>query len=306
MVDAPKLALRDFELAVELDSKNGDAYNGRGFARAAWAAIARLSEDAAEAIRLGPPSPRLLYNAARIYAQCPGSGPQRALDLIQKALGMLPEEERARLLVDAYSVGRGHGRAAALFFICQDWTPSCPTESNSCVHGTRALSMRGQHAAPVVSWLPDGDWLEDRTLLATSPLDQAVPLHFGAFNDAQVSHFLSIPDEFDLYSVALQQGEMLDASIERPAVRQRAWQSLLRVFDASGTPLALDDQQGGDPQLSFQAAAAGIYYVGVSSAPNDNYNPTSRDSGVPGATTGLYTLDVNLTNGGAAAAGLDW
>ncbi len=34
VVDAPKLALRDFELAIELDSKNGDAYNGRGFAQA--------------------------------------------------------------------------------------------------------------------------------------------------------------------------------------------------------------------------------------------------------------------------------
>ena len=32
VVDAPKLALRDFELAIELDPKNGDAYNGRGFA----------------------------------------------------------------------------------------------------------------------------------------------------------------------------------------------------------------------------------------------------------------------------------
>ena len=62
--------------------------------------------------------------------------------------------------------------------------------------------------------LPDGDWLEQRTLLAASPLELAVPLHFGAFNDAQVSHFLSIPDEVDLYSVTLQSGETLDASID--------------------------------------------------------------------------------------------
>ena len=95
VVEAPKLALRDFELAVELDSKNGDAYNGRGFARAALGRHQEAALDAATALRLGPPSPRLLYNAARIYAQCPGAGPQRALDLIQNALGMLPEEERA-------------------------------------------------------------------------------------------------------------------------------------------------------------------------------------------------------------------
>ena len=58
--------------------------------------------------------------------------------------------------------------------------------------------------------LLDGDWLERRTLLAGSPLATAVPLHFGAFNDAQVSHFLSIPDEFDLYSVTLQKGETVE------------------------------------------------------------------------------------------------
>jgi len=146
------------------------------------------------------------------------------------------------------------------------------------------------------SWLPDGDWLEDRTLLATSPLDRAIPLQFGAFDDAQVSRFLSIPDEFDLYSVTLQAGETLDASA---SARQSgsALESTLRVFNSGGDPLALDDQQGGDPQLSFQAVAAGTYYLGVSSAPNDNYNPTLEYSGVPGATTGLYTLAVSFKTG---------
>ena len=94
VVDAPKLALRDFELAIELDSKNGDAYNGRGFARATLGRHREAMEDAAEAVRQGPPSPRLLYNAARIYAQCPGSGPQRALELIQQALSLLPADQR--------------------------------------------------------------------------------------------------------------------------------------------------------------------------------------------------------------------
>ena len=67
------------------------------------------------------------------------------------------------------------------------------------------------------------------------------------------------------------------------------------MFSSNGTPLALDNQLGGDPQLTFQASTAGTYYIGVSSAPNDNYNPTVMYSGVPGATTGLYTLNVTLT-----------
>jgi serine/threonine protein kinase/Tfp pilus assembly protein PilF len=94
VVDAPKLALRDFELAIELDPKNGDAYNGRGFVRASQGRHREALEDAVEALRQGPTSPRLLYNAARIQAQCPGPGPQRAVALIQQALGLLPEAER--------------------------------------------------------------------------------------------------------------------------------------------------------------------------------------------------------------------
>jgi serine/threonine protein kinase/Flp pilus assembly protein TadD len=94
VVDAPKLALRDFELAIKLDPQNGDAYNGRGFALASLGRYREAMHDAAEAIRLGPPSPRLYYNAARVYAQCPGTGPQRALEMIQRALSILPERER--------------------------------------------------------------------------------------------------------------------------------------------------------------------------------------------------------------------
>jgi serine/threonine protein kinase/tetratricopeptide (TPR) repeat protein len=94
VVDAPKLAERDFELAIELDSKNGDAYNGRGFVRASLGRHREAIQDAAEALRHGPTSPRLLYNAARIYAQSPSPYRERALPLIQKALSMLPVAER--------------------------------------------------------------------------------------------------------------------------------------------------------------------------------------------------------------------
>jgi len=94
VVDAPRLALRDFELAIELDSNNGDAYNGRGFVRAGMGRHAEAIQDAAEALRHGPSSPRLLYNTARIYAQCPSPYPQRALELIQQALSLLPSQER--------------------------------------------------------------------------------------------------------------------------------------------------------------------------------------------------------------------
>src|SRR5205823_3376692 len=92
--DAPKLALRDFDLAIELDPKNGDAYNGRGFILATRGQPREAARDAEEALRRGPKSPRLLYNAARVCAQCGGDNERRALELIRQALGLLPADRR--------------------------------------------------------------------------------------------------------------------------------------------------------------------------------------------------------------------
>jgi eukaryotic-like serine/threonine-protein kinase len=94
VVDSPKLALRDFELAIELDPKNSDAYNGRSFARAKLGRHREAVLDVAEALRLGPPSARLFYNAARTLAQCPSPQPRRAVDLIRQALSALPAAGR--------------------------------------------------------------------------------------------------------------------------------------------------------------------------------------------------------------------
>jgi eukaryotic-like serine/threonine-protein kinase len=94
VVGAPQLALRDFELAIELDPSNGDAYSGRGFVRASQGHYREALHDAAEALGRGPTSSRLLYNVARIYAQCPGPYRDRAVALIEEALSSLPAPER--------------------------------------------------------------------------------------------------------------------------------------------------------------------------------------------------------------------
>jgi hypothetical protein len=147
---------------------------------------------------------------------------------------------------------------------------------------------------PQPSRLPGADWLERRLAPAASPLSSAVPLHWGLLNDASATHFLSSPTEVDFYSAWLTAGEEIDASISAqqsgsPLV------SLLRVFSGNGTQLALDNQQGGDPSIEFQATTTGTYYLGVSSAPNNNYNPLVPGSGTAGGTTGLYTLSARLT-----------
>jgi tetratricopeptide (TPR) repeat protein len=91
---APKLALRDFALAIELDAANGDAYNGRGLVRLTMGKQSAASRDAEEAVRRGPASARLLYNAARIHAQCGNAGEPRALELVLQAITMVPAAER--------------------------------------------------------------------------------------------------------------------------------------------------------------------------------------------------------------------
>ena len=137
--------------------------------------------------------------------------------------------------------------------------------------------------------------LEDRTLPSASPLNLAVPLEFNASNVAEVTHFFASPSEIDLYRVALHAGDKVDASVAAQK-NGSGLASLLRIFDAQGTSLALDDREGGDPHLNFQAATAGDYLVGVSSAPNDSYDPTVAVSAASGSTTGLYTLNLRLTN----------
>jgi len=66
--DSPRLALADFEAAIKLDPADGDAYNGRGTARARLGDQMAAVVDAREALRHGRTNPRVTYNAARIYA----------------------------------------------------------------------------------------------------------------------------------------------------------------------------------------------------------------------------------------------
>jgi eukaryotic-like serine/threonine-protein kinase len=115
--EAPKMALDDFEKAIRLNPDNGDAYNGRGYALVKFGEIPRAVADAEAALRCGPQTPRLLWNAARIFAQAgrmdvEGTGTpraswsrlpaqtradyqDRALLLLRQALDLTPPEQRA-------------------------------------------------------------------------------------------------------------------------------------------------------------------------------------------------------------------
>ncbi len=162
------------------------------------------------------------------------------------------------------------------------------------------LSSRWMKVAP--RWRarrrPSVELLESRTLLRGGTLATAAALTFGAADTAEVSGFLADSGQADLYRLQLVPGDRINATVSSQEAGG-GLTSLLRVFDARGRQLALDDQEGGDPALTFQAAAAGDYYLGVSSAPNDAYDPTLPRSGGAGAGGGLYELSVRLTAGAA-------
>ncbi|MBL8797069.1 MAG: protein kinase [Planctomycetia bacterium] len=110
---APKLALADFDVALRLDRELGDAYAGRGVARAELGQYQPAVSDAEAAVRHAPASPRHLYNVARIYGLVAGKAegdgnlqrPQSqelvsrsresGLQFLRQALELAPAAQRA-------------------------------------------------------------------------------------------------------------------------------------------------------------------------------------------------------------------
>ena len=152
VVDAPKLALRDFELAIELDPKNGDAYNGRGFVRAS---LGRHRE--AIAGRRGGTPPRA--DVAAIALQCradlrpvPRPLPRARAGVDRAGVELASRRRASGLLVDAYSNGCGPGRAPPASDVRQTGHRAAPGEvihgcstgeSRACaVHSRRRWSFR--------------------------------------------------------------------------------------------------------------------------------------------------------------------
>jgi hypothetical protein len=154
---------------------------------------------------------------------------------------------------------------------------------------------------------PRLEWLENRILFAGDTLLSATMLPFSTLplpatvQTAHVSGFLKTANQVDLYRIHLDNaGDKVTAAVSAQDAGS-GLQSILRVFDSSGKQLALDDQEGGDPHLTFQASAAGDYFVGVSSDGDDAYAPTVTQSGHGGTSTGLYTLDLSETAAPLAA-----
>jgi len=121
MTDAPRSALRDFEESIKLDPSGPDsvdAHLGRGLACASLGLHREAVADASRAVKLGEPTDKTLYQAARIYAKAAIAataevkkmGPDavglvshyqdQAVDLLRQAVKRLPAAERAAFVRD--------------------------------------------------------------------------------------------------------------------------------------------------------------------------------------------------------------
>ena len=118
VTNAVQLALEDFERAIRLDASDGDAYSGRGSARALLGQHRAAIADAEESLRHGTPDARRDYIAGRIYVRAAlaaanevrqagcaavaltASYQDRAVTLIGDAVRRTPPGQRAAFVRD--------------------------------------------------------------------------------------------------------------------------------------------------------------------------------------------------------------
>lgn len=154
--------------------------------------------------------------------------------------------------------------------------------SISTGRGDVAGSSSGAYALLTTVTDPDDQVIEARTITTS-----------GTVTDS-----ISSPTDVDLYAFNVSAGQKVIFDVDR--VANSGIDSFLRLFNGSGTVLALNDNgpnpdEGPSSQgyLAYTFAQAGTYYVGVSGALNSSYFPFSGTGDVAGSTGG-YVLNVGV------------
>lgn len=97
--------------------------------------------------------------------------------------------------------------------------------------------------------------------------------------------------DVDMYMFTARADSRLTAVTSQPW-GEDAMQTVLRLFGADGTPLAIANS-GGYARLDYTFEEGGTYYLGVSGAENGSYNPAMGGSGAEGS-TGNYRLHLTV------------
>jgi hypothetical protein len=143
---------------------------------------------------------------------------------------------------------------------------------------------------------PVADLFEPNDSLAT-----ATPLTLvdrRATVTAVIGDGRNLAADVDLFAVSLAAGQSLTVDIDAATLAEPSTlDSFLRLFDASGTPLAANDDAAGslDSLLTFVAPATGTYYVGVSAFGNSVYDPAVDGSGQVAGSSGAYVATFVVT-----------
>jgi hypothetical protein len=113
--------------------------------------------------------------------------------------------------------------------------------------------------------------------------------------------------DVDFYKFQLEIGDRVRIDVDTP--RGSTLDSALRLFDSNGVAQFIsngsdattaDNQSapgepvGVDPYVDFTATKAGVYYVAISAAGNTQYDPHSFADRRRGATSGNYTLNIQV------------
>lgn len=121
----------------------------------------------------------------------------------------------------------------------------------------------------------------------------ATPVTVGSQIDGEIGDEPAGTFDVDLYSFHVNAGAQVAFDINTPLTSNL--DSVLRLFDASGNQLAVNDDDPNayslDSYLRYTFAQAGTYFVGVSGYPNSAYDANTAMSGVR-SSTGDYTLSV--------------
>ena len=106
-------------------------------------------------------------------------------------------------------------------------------------------------------------------------------------------------NDVDLYNFQLESPGTVKIEVATDPVSPDDFDSYLRLFDASGTEIAANDDIDFDTGNTFSSIEAdlepGTYYVGVSGYRNTNYDPNIEGSGVEGD-RGNYALKLSLNS----------
>jgi hypothetical protein len=150
-------------------------------------------------------------------------------------------------------------------------------------------------ATPAASTIPAQS--ESNDTIATATVSGFSASNFGTFTSSgTIGDGTNGTKDVDFYSVTLVAGQRVAFDVDLPS----GGDSILRLFDSNGLPLAISDNNAGPaPEFStlesflvYVAPRAGTYYFGISGKGNSAYNPTVAGSGTAGSTFN-YTVRIS-------------